>query len=257
MKKTILSFMVMCCGCAVFAQTGNDSAWHNNNTTNNSMRTSDDMSTSMTSNNAYSAYGLNTVVVPASVDVYLRRDYPNAENVMWQQTGDWYHGIYTNNGRFSHVYYNMAGKTYNLALPVTQTYVPDDVVSKISSKFGPMVYDITTLQGANDQNIYQVRVLENGQLRSEWIGEDGNSINDPYRTGDDEMLNNTMSNGMNQPQSSMNNTMQNSNTSTTSTTTEVKVKAEGDELKIKTKNSDGKETKLKIKDGEIKKKVDD
>lgn len=244
MKKTILSMMLIGCGCALFAQTNGDS-------TTNSMNHSTSATTDqMSSDNSYNAYGITSVTVPANITYYLVRDYPTAQNVTWQQNGDWYHGTFNNNGRYSHVYYNMAGATYNLALPVTQTYVPDDVLGKVSSLFGPMIYDITTLKGANDQNIYQIRLLENGALKSSWIDDGGNNVMDPYRSAMD-MQNSNMN-----TEGSMNNNQTNMN-ATQESATDVKVKVEDKEVKIKTENADGTETKVKIENGEVKKKVDD
>jgi hypothetical protein len=70
-----------------------------------------------------------------------------------------------------------------VSLPVTETYVPDDIVSKVGTMFGPMIYDITTLKGDSAHNIiYQVRTVENGQVKAQWIGEDGSTIADPFRS---------------------------------------------------------------------------
>ncbi len=50
------------------------------------------------------------------------------------------------------------------------------MVSKITSKFGSSVYDITSVKGASGSAEYVVRVLENGQLRTQHVGEDTNPI---------------------------------------------------------------------------------
>ncbi|TWF33926.1 hypothetical protein FHW36_111117 [Chitinophaga polysaccharea] len=48
------------------------------------------------------------------------------------------------------------------ALPVMETYVPQDVVNKLESKYGSALYDITTLQSVNGVDRYCVRTLNNG-----------------------------------------------------------------------------------------------
>ncbi|NLR59430.1 hypothetical protein HGH93_15040 [Chitinophaga polysaccharea] len=48
------------------------------------------------------------------------------------------------------------------ALPVTEAYVPKEVVNTFESKYGSALYDITPLQGANGVDRYCVRTLNNG-----------------------------------------------------------------------------------------------
>ena len=52
------------------------------------------------------------------------------------------------------------------ALPVMETYVPQDVVSKLESKYGSALYDITTLQSVNGVDRYCVRTLNNGVVEA-------------------------------------------------------------------------------------------
>jgi hypothetical protein len=63
-----------------------------------------------------------------------------------------------------------------VAAPQMQTFVSPDMVSKITSKFGSSIYDITSVKGASGSAEYVVRMLENGQLRTQHIGEDANPI---------------------------------------------------------------------------------
>jgi hypothetical protein len=236
---------------------------------------------SMSSNNAYNAYGATSVNIPQRAQMNLQKDYPTANNITWTQSGDWYHGTYLNNGRYSHIYYDDRGNTYSVSMPVTQTYVPDDIMNKVTTMFGPMVYDVTTLKGdSSHQNIYQIRTLENGQVKTQWIGDDGSSIMDPFRAAD---VNTTTSPNLQNANlnsntstdstsnkttidstSSMSNNSDNMNSSGT-TTTSGDVKSSdstttgsgmnnGETIKIKTKTPDGKESKTKIKNGEVQKK---
>lgn len=311
MKKTILSLILLGGSYMVFAQnetrdsinrnttnTYDSSKTMNNSSMNNDMQTrvnanaGDSMhnNNSMSSNNAYNAYGTTSVNIPYRAQMNLQKDYPTANNISWTQSGDWYHGVYMNNGRYSHIYYDDRGNTYSVSMPVTQTYVPDDIMGKVTTMFGPTVYDVTTLKGdSTHQNIYQIRTLENGQVKTQWIGDDGSSIMDPFRSETSADVNSVTNPAMNpttEPNvqnnntgtnmdstsnknsmdstSSMNNSQDNMNSSGNTTTSESMNTTDssasnsgmnnGSTIKIKTKTADGKETKTKIKNGEVQKK---
>jgi hypothetical protein len=318
MKKTILSLMLIGGSYMVFAQnetrdttirpntnTYDSSRTMNNANMNNGIQTpvsksgdSVNTNSSMSSNNTYNAYGSTSVNIPYRAQINLQKDYPTANNITWTQSGDWYHGTYMNNGRYSHIYYDNRGNTYSVSMPVTQTYVPDDIMNRVTTMFGPMVYDVTTLKGdSSHQTIYQIRTLENGQVKSQWIGDDGSSIMDPFRSDvnteaninpqssnsnvnnntDSTASQNSSNNGsMNttnsQNNSNLNNTTSDSTSSmnnngsmnstdssasgnvNTSDSTASGMNNGNSTIKIKTKTPDGKETKTKIKNGEVQKK---
>ncbi len=48
------------------------------------------------------------------------------------------------------------------ALPVLSTWVPEDVVSSLSSRFSNGLYDITMVKAGTGQHHYIVRTQENG-----------------------------------------------------------------------------------------------
>jgi hypothetical protein len=60
--------------------------------------------------------------------------------------------------------------------PQLQTFVPQNVVTTLTGKYGTSVYDITSVKSASGTSEYIVRVLENGQLRTQYVGEDGNPV---------------------------------------------------------------------------------
>ena len=193
MKKTILAMLMAGSSCAVFAQV--DSM--NRGTTDQNLPGS-----TLNSNNSYNAYGTFNASAPDYVSSYVLRDYPMATDLHWQQSTDWWHGYYQNNGQPMHVYYNTAGQTFTASLPVKQSLIPDAVVSRANSTWGPSLYDITAIKGNAGQQVYLVRTIENGQLSSQWIGEDGSKVLDVYRVDNtDPMMTNTtngtMSNGTN------------------------------------------------------------
>jgi hypothetical protein len=60
------------------------------------------------------------------------------------------------------------------SLPVLETAVSPDIVSKLESKYGSSLYDITAVQGASSTG-YVIRVFENGVYQIDYVGEDGNA----------------------------------------------------------------------------------
>jgi len=204
---------------------------------------------SLSSNSSYNAYSNFTATPPDYVSGYVLRDYPTATDVRWQQTSDWWHGYYMNNGQPMNVYYNTAGVTYNVALPVRQTLVPDAVVSKAVGMFGPTLYDINTIKGANRQDVYVVRTLQNGQVSSQYMDENGTTVSDIYRVEatDPMMMNNNAALSNDTNMSTTTNGMSSSTSDMSTSNTDNAGK-----LKIKTKTSDGKKTKTKIVNGTVK-----
>lgn len=175
MKKTILALLFLGSGAALCAQERQTTnAGTTGNTTGNN---ADAMKISNASNNmstgTYNAYGTPSAQLPPSIQFSFQNSYPMATDATWQQADDWWRVYYKNNGQDMNMYYNMAGQSYMVALPVLQNQVPDAVASSAKSRFGHQVYDITAMKGTNNQQYYQVRVLENGQVRTEKIQEDG------------------------------------------------------------------------------------
>jgi hypothetical protein len=239
MKKSFLAFLLAGSCCAAMAQVTGDSTMNTqtqtgdtsinknsnwNTTTTNTTTIQGNQhkvhSNTMTTTGDYSAYGTTSVSIPSTVQVYFDRDYPNSGAVTWRKKGDWYYATYNKMGRYNHVYYNERGDTYTVALPVTHNYVPDDIVMKVGNMFGDMVYDIASLKGQEGKTIYHIRTIEGEQLKSNWVGEDGSTITDPFRPADSLAMQMDMNSNMN---SNMNTTTDttgqnmNQNTNTDST----------------------------------------
>lgn len=70
---------------------------------------------------------------------------------------------------------NIEGQKGYASLPISESYVPDDVIAKIKAKY-PTVYDITPVKHTTDQMMYVVRVSDNGTFTTQMIGEDGNAV---------------------------------------------------------------------------------
>jgi|GEM_PF-4093178 len=156
--------------------------------------------TTQLSTGNYAAYG-DASNVPGHLQTSLQRDYPSAFNPSWQQSGDWYRASFNNTNRNISVYYAPNGNSYSVALPITTSFVPEEVVTRAINMFGNNLYSINRIRGANGQDNYHVLVIENGVSRSEFIGENGMAIAaaDIFRVDTDgEMigtqLNNTSSN---------------------------------------------------------------
>jgi hypothetical protein len=237
MKKTILSMLLIGSSAMLFAQTDTTNRNNTNNTTttntNTTTTTSDQMKTDMNTNTMnnnmesgmntttgnYNAYGNTAVNVPARFQTSFTTQYPTASNVMWSQVGDFYRASYNTNGRFTHVYYGNNGTSWTVALPKLHSYVPEELVSRVGSMYGPTVYSIGQIRTANGEPAYQVTLVENGQSRMEWLREDGTSIQnvDVYRTEEATMTTET---NMNSNMNTNTSTDANLNSANTTTTTE-------------------------------------
>lgn len=233
MKKIFLSAVLAVSSWMVFAQ-------DNTNTTTNQNTTSTQMSTT-TSNNAYG--------IPNYVQMNFQTQHPSVSNLTWTtSTADWYHGYYSDaNGRYTHVYYstdpyyNVAYYPeritgYTVSLPVLQTYVPDAVITTATNLYKQNLYDITAMKGNNAQEMYLVRVMDNGELKNMYIDANGTAVTDYIRI--EEQMNTT----------DVNTTISTDTNAAMDTNSDAKVKT-------KTKMSDGSEIKTKTKNGKTKTKT--
>lgn len=71
--------------------------------------------------------------------------------------------------------WNIQGQPGYASLPVLESYVPEDVVAKVRTKYSS-VYDISAVKHTADQVAYTVRYNDNGVFKTEIIGEDGNTV---------------------------------------------------------------------------------
>lgn len=245
MKKSFL-FLMLAGGLTAAAQVDQTQANTNTNTTSHTTMNQDhwnknaDGTYRLLSTGDYSAYS-----APSHVQLYFTRDYPTVNTtVNWMPIGEYWRASYNDAGRYSHVFYTSSGDNFMVALPVTQSWVPDDVITAASNMYGGSVYDITMLKGYNNANVYQVRFLNGNEITSEWLNDQGVKVTEYYRTEElDKMHHHHMYNpGQNQTQLNLNTTE-----GSGSEIKEMKIKTEGDETKIKIETEDGKKTKTKIK----------
>lgn len=203
---------------------------------------------SMNSTASYDAYATAVTALPANVQLNFSKEYPGALNrqYSWNQYGEWFHTHYTNQGRLTQYFYNQRGSGYSLSLPVIQTYVPEDIIDKALQKHGARLYSVSMVKAADSGNVYQLGLLERGQLRMEYFHEDGSLVTNVWR--------------VEEPAADMNSTSTNAamDSEPTPATTEA-MPAEEKEMKTKWKEN-GVKTKIKSDDGKVKikqKKVDD
>jgi hypothetical protein len=256
MKKTLIALLFVGSSSALLAQTVTDSTNSNPNTTTDDMHAMDNNSTTSVSTGNYNAYGTVAVDVPATVRYSFQKDYPNVTGAQWYQTPNGQLRVMykdMNNQDMDVYYYGTSAQSYMVSLPVRQSLTPDDIITKAKSMFGMSVYDINRVKAANNEDVYHVRLLDNGQVRSVWISEQGTEVAaaDVFRTAD--AANTDVINEVNTSTNAAadSNTDMNGNTSeTTIDNTTTPDNPTSTETKIKMKSSDG--TKIKSKDGEIK-----
>jgi hypothetical protein len=249
MKKIFLSAVLVASSWVVFAQdtTNRSNSTMDNNTnlnsnanTNLNNTTSNQMYNTTTTSN-YSAYG-----IPNYVQMNFQTQHPNVSNLTWTSpTADWYHGYYSDpNGRYTHVYYS-TDPYYNVqyypervtgyivSLPVLQTYVPDEVVTAATNMYKQNLYDITALKGKDSIQVYQVRVQDNGELKSMWMDANGTAVTDYWRTQDQMNMTDVNTSTSTDTNAAMDNNSMNNNNAKTKTKTKM---SDGSEIKTKTKN---------------------
>ena len=247
-----------------------------NTTTAGTMNNGSNMTGSMNSTGNYTANsGVAVPYLPTNVQMHFSQDFPNTTNqqLTWSQYGDWFHSYYMGNGRLTQYFYDQRGNGYALALPVLQSYVPEDVVEKALNKYGANLYSISMVKTPDGNNAYQVGLIRGGQVAMDRLDENGVSVANSWRTEEtDSIMMSTQSNAAMGTNGSMNNsssgswnnqsnmnsgTQSNTNTDmNTQSGTDMNSAADQGKTKIKIKNADGSQTKIKTKNGETKVKND-
>jgi len=216
MKKLIVSACALVFGLSLFAQdstmnNNSNSTNSNPNSTNMSTNTnSTNMSTNSTNNstnsmsnstnsmsNTSSNVQANNGTAPDNIRTSFQSTYPDATNVTWETVTlpvfsqysregvgnvKWYPAMqgyratYIANNRVMHVYYTDKVKSYVVAGPVIESWVPEDVVTKVINQYHGNVYDITMMKNAMNLDVYQVRFTEGGNnLTTAYLNADGSA----------------------------------------------------------------------------------
>jgi hypothetical protein len=138
-------------------------------------------------NNASAAYTTSTTyMVPQHINAVFIAEHPGVTVIEWQPVNNqtWWRAAYHQNNRLTYVFYNDAGMTHTVALPVLHNFVPEDVIATALEQYGPAVYGVSTMKDANGQVIYQVHLIENGVSRMAWIDARGTEVTKVFRDRD-------------------------------------------------------------------------
>jgi hypothetical protein len=140
----------------------------------------------------YRATDVNTTTytVPPSMKTNFQVSYPNATTVTWQPMNDWWYATYKNdNNRIISVYYNtqpyylIRNESFIVALPVINTMVPEEVITKAISTYGNDLYSITAMKSAgSDEMMYQVTLIKNGTTETVMMNGSGVAYNNNNST---------------------------------------------------------------------------
>lgn len=77
------------------------------------------------------------------------------------------------------------------ALPIKQTYVPDEIMDRVTGTYGEKLYSIKQVKSGSGENVYQVTLIDNSESSVAWVGENGSEVAYVYRTDETEMMANT------------------------------------------------------------------
>jgi len=167
MKKIIFSGLLVAAAITISAQEITMYRVHNPNTV-----------TSVTTT--------TTIAVPQHIAANFQTHYPGVAVIEWEPMDTWWRAVYKADNRLTYVYYNDAGDTYRVALPVLHNNVPEDVIATALEQYGPAVYGLSTMKSAEGNLIYQVHLLENGTSRMTWIDGRGTEVTKVFRDKDDD-----------------------------------------------------------------------
>jgi hypothetical protein len=123
--------------------------------------------------------------VPNNISTTFQTTYPNVTVVTWEPVSTWWRATYNDNNRIRKVYYTTSGEGFIVALPVINTNIPEDVVDKAINMNSSNIYGITKLRGANNMDVYQVHLIENGNSRYVYMDGSGNTLQqtDVFKSG--------------------------------------------------------------------------
>ena len=121
-----------------------------------------------------------TDAVPMTIRTHFTTIYPDITLVTWEPMGEWWSATYTNdNNRIVRVYYSTQpwylerNESYIVALPVLNTYVPEEVITSAINSYGNSLYSITALRSTDTENMYQVMLIKNGMSESLMMDDKG------------------------------------------------------------------------------------
>ena len=122
----------------------------------------------------------NTYLIAEPIHTNLQAAYPGVTMTAWEPKSGWWYSTYKEeNNRITYTIYStqpyylvaVPGRdmNYKVALPVSNTYIPETMIAIAIDRYGASLYSITTIKAANNDMVYQAGLLENGNLRTVWI----------------------------------------------------------------------------------------
>lgn len=157
-----------------------------NVTANNGTMATTDANGNLSSTGSYHAYGTSVAALPPNVQMRFDKEFPNTTGTAysWNQYGDWFQTHYMANGRLTQYYYDTRGNGYSLSLPVIQTYVPEEIIDKALQKYGANLYSVSMVKTAEGKDAYQLGLIDRGQMKMEYLNEDGTAVASVWRVED-------------------------------------------------------------------------
>jgi hypothetical protein len=119
--------------------------------------------------------------VPTYIVTNFEQAYPGVTVIGWEPVRTYWRASYNKDNRIIYVFYDERGINYRASLPVLQNNVSEDVVAAALRVHGPIVYNITRMKGANDTEVYQVRLLDNGTTKLVWMNADGTTAENVFK----------------------------------------------------------------------------
>lgn len=147
---------------------------------------------SVNAQEATSSRKSTTIYPRTNVPSFIKADFevnnPGINVLAWDQVQGYWRATYKADNRINYDFYDESGVEYRASLPVLQNNVPEAVVTTAINVHGLIVYGITKIKGANDTEIYQLRLMENGTTRTVWMDADGKTIIDAFKVKTDDVV---------------------------------------------------------------------
>ncbi|HEX7845914.1 MAG TPA: hypothetical protein VF476_08960, partial [Chitinophagaceae bacterium] len=107
-----------------------------------------------------------TSQVPATIRTNFQLTYPAVTEVKWMPVNDWWYATYKDdNDMIVRVYYNTQpyylgkNESFRMALPVLNTYIPDDIIAAAINNYGNELFSITAAKPDETGQTYHVTLI--------------------------------------------------------------------------------------------------
>jgi len=131
----------------------------------------------------YKGESYKTNSVPEPILIKFLAVHTDPVFATWETKNGWWHAAYKDDATsMTHVYYSMQpyylvpvpGRDvdFKVILPVINTDVPMHIRTAAINIYGSKLYSITKLTIADNQDTYQVALIEDGKMRTVWMNPD-------------------------------------------------------------------------------------